>query len=248
MQINILRFDTLASTSTEAAAQARRGAPEGLCIVAGHQTAGRGRLGRNWLSPAGSGLYLSIVLRPRTEMRFLPLITLLSAVAVFDTLTELFRIQPDIKWVNDVLVNKKKISGILAETVETSKGLAVIVGIGLNLTSENFPPELEKIATSVETETGETPNTELTLRHLIGNFRENYDLFPVPNGFETIRRKWLERSSYGSGKEVRVRLTGETFVGKTCGIEENGALRIKTADGGLRIIQAGDVEMLRPAD
>src|SRR5258708_6554233 len=153
MNLNILRFDSLDSTNTEAAKQAKLGADEGLCIVAGQQTAGRGRHGRTWVSERDSGLYFSIVLRPKLELRFLPLITLMTGIAVYDALKE-FGIMPDIKWVNDILVGDKKISGILAETVETTTGLAVVVGIGVNLTSRNFPDEIAETATSIEAETG----------------------------------------------------------------------------------------------
>ena len=116
MNFTILRFETLESTNTEAANQARQGADEGLCIIARQQTAGRGRHGRTWVSEKDSGLYFSIVLRPAIETRFLPLITLMTGVAVYDTLKEL-GLKPDIKWVNDVLIGEKKICGILAETV-----------------------------------------------------------------------------------------------------------------------------------
>ncbi len=153
MDFTILRFDSVGSTNTEAANQARQGAAEGLCVIAEKQTAGRGRQGRTWISEKGSGLYFSIVLRPKIESRFLPLITLMAGVAVHDALEE-FGLTADIKWVNDLLVGEKKIGGILAETTETAAGLAVVVGIGINLTSRNFPDEIAEIATSIESETG----------------------------------------------------------------------------------------------
>ncbi len=149
MNINVLTFDTLDSTNTEALKQARLGADEGLCIVASEQTAGRGRHGRTWVSEKDAGLYFSIVLRPKLETKFLPLITLMTGVAVHDTLQE-YGLKPDIKWVNDILVNEKKISGILAETAETSRGLAVIVGVGINIRSANYPDEIADTATSIE--------------------------------------------------------------------------------------------------
>ena len=150
MNINLLTFDTLDSTNTEALKQARLGAEEGVSIVARQQTAGRGRHGRPWVSEPDAGLYFSIVLRPKIETQYLPLITLMTGVAVHDTLAE-FGIAADIKWVNDLHVDGKKISGILAETTDTPKGLAVIVGIGINLKSSNFPPEIADTATSVST-------------------------------------------------------------------------------------------------
>lgn len=245
MNINILRFDSINSTNTEGINQAKRGAEEGLCIIAKQQTAGRGRLGRIWISPENAGLYFSIVLRPKLEMRYLPLLTFVAAIAVFETLIELYELNPDIKWANDVHVNEKKICGILAETTETSKGLAVILGIGINLTSKNFPPELNEIATSIEAETGKTPELEEVLEILIKNFSEFYAQFQDKNGARIIREEWKKRSSYAFEKEVKAVLENETINGKTCGIEENGALRIETENGDLKIIQAGEIEKLR---
>ena len=148
MNITLLTFDVIDSTNTEALKQARLGAEEGLCVVARQQTAGRGRHGRKWVSEPDAGLYFSIILRPRVETQYLPLITLMTGVAVHATLGEL-GIDADIKWVNDLHVEGKKICGILAETTDTPKGLAVIVGIGINIKSSNFPPEIADTATSI---------------------------------------------------------------------------------------------------
>lgn len=245
MNFTILRFESIDSTNTEAINQAKRGAGEGLCVVANRQTEGRGRHGRTWISPKDTGLYFSIVLRPRIETRFLPLLTLMSAVAVYDSLVEIYRLKPDIKWANDVHVKGKKISGILAETTETSRNPAVVVGIGINLKSSNFPPELEEIATSIEAETGNVPNAEILLQTLTRQFSAYYDLLQSENGAEKIRAAWAEKSSYFEGKSVKVVLENETIYGTTRGIEENGALRVETSDGEIRIIHAGDVEKVR---
>jgi BirA family transcriptional regulator, biotin operon repressor / biotin---[acetyl-CoA-carboxylase] ligase len=248
MKITILRFDEIGSTNTEALNQARRGADEGLCVVARRQTAGRGRHGRVWISERDAGLYFSVVLRPKIESRFLPLITLAAAVAVHDTLEETYGLEADIKWANDVHAGGRKISGILAETTETSKGLAVVVGIGINLKSSNFPPEIADTATSVEAETGRAVILDELLEALTGFLDYHYEILQDGDGgAEKIRREWTRRSSYAFGKSVRVTLENETIFGTTQGIEENGALRVVTENGAVKIIQAGDVEMLRPA-
>src|SRR5436190_20969099 len=109
MHFTVIHYDTLASTNIEAADQARQGADEGLCIVADEQTAGRGRQGRAWLSEKGSGIFMSLVLRPNLEVKYLTLIPLMAAVAVYDVLLNAFLIQPDIKWPNDILAGEKKI-------------------------------------------------------------------------------------------------------------------------------------------
>lgn len=247
MNITILRFDSLLSTNTEALNQARSGANEGLCVVAKQQTDGRGRHGRVWISPENAGLYFSVVLRPKLKSRFLPLLTLMSAAAVFDVLHELYQLEPDIKWANDVLVNDKKICGILAETVETKLGLAIVVGIGINLQSANFPLELREIATSIEEETNETPNLENLLQDLTQKLSSYYQILHGENGAAEIRRAWTRRSSYAFGQAVSVVLENETIFGTTRGIEQNGALRVETANGEIKIIHAGDVTKLRKA-
>ncbi|MCB1025238.1 MAG: biotin--[acetyl-CoA-carboxylase] ligase, partial [Acidobacteria bacterium] len=242
MNITILKFDSLTSTNTEAIEQAKRGAEEGVCIVAGYQTAGRGRHGRTWDSPKNSGLYFSIILRPKLEMKFLPLITLATSVAVFDLLENLYRLRPDIKWSNDVLVNERKISGILAETTETDKGLAVIVGIGINLNSANISAELAPAATAIYEETGITPDIDELLRALTKFLTYFYGILEDPDGPKKILEHWKRRSTYFEGKNVRVTQQGEIFDGTTRGLEENGALRIETRSGEIKIIQAGDVD------
>lgn len=241
MNLTILKFDEIGSTNSEAIEQAKRGADEGLCVVARSQTSGRGRHGRTWISEKDAGIYFSIVLRPKIETKFLPLLTLMSAVAVYDVLSEVYGLKPDIKWANDVHINGKKICGILAETIETNKGLAVIVGIGINLKSTNFPPEIAEIATSIEAETKIPVSFDEVCEALTRFLTYHYENFEP----EIVRKNWTNRSSYAFGKEVKVLVGDETIFGTTRGIEENGALRIQTETGEIKIIHAGDVEKLR---
>ena len=240
MIFNILHFDTLASTNTEAAEQARRGAAEGLCIVAGQQTAGRGRHGREWLSEKGSGVYMSIVLRPALAVQHLTLIQLMAAVAVYDVLLKGYLIEPDIKWPNDILVNDKKICGILSEAVETTNGLAVILGMGINLKGDRLPDN----ATSIEQETTLPAVRDEIVDVVTNEIARLYDILHTTPA--AIVEEWKRRSSYYEGKAVEVRSGSEVFTGVTCGLEENGALRVMTG-GTVRIVQAGDVERLRAA-
>jgi BirA family biotin operon repressor/biotin-[acetyl-CoA-carboxylase] ligase len=244
----ILRFESLPSTNTEAVKRAIEGAAEGLCVVAGEQTAGRGRLQRQWLSPKDAGLYFSIVLRPRLEQASWPLLTLLAAVAVHDALRETRALTTDIKWPNDILANEKKLCGILAETVETKLGRAVIVGIGINLRDRSFPAELESVATSVEACTGQRPNLEVVLVALVRSLGKHYLALHDSNGPAAIVREWCARSSYAQAKRVRVGEADEGFVGTTRGLERDGALRVETDAGELRIVRAGDVTSLRASE
>jgi BirA family biotin operon repressor/biotin-[acetyl-CoA-carboxylase] ligase len=243
----IVRFDSIDSTNSEASRQAKLGAPEGLCIIAREQTAGRGREQRVWLSPPDTGLYFSIVLRPAKEMRHWPLITLMTAVAVHDALKSAFEIACDIKWPNDIYCRGLKISGILAETAETNAGPAVVVGIGVNLLVSALSPELHSTATSVQTEIGRPVKADELLPALLETLSEFYKMFQSVKGHEAIVSEWKARSSYWSGKPVRVSLASEIFEGTTCGLEPDGALRIETADREIKIVRSGDVIAVRPA-
>lgn len=244
MNTKLLTFDTIDSTNTEAIKRARSGAPEGLCIVARQQTLGRGRHGRSWVSKKDAGLYFSIILRPTIEVKFFPLITLMTGVAVHDTLAGL-GLKPDIKWVNDVLIDNKKISGILAETCETDSGVAVIVGIGINIRNGSFSDEMAETATSIETETLESHSPSEVADLLIRHLTECYAVLQSRGGPAAIIDEWKARSTYFSGKEVSVKFHSDTINGVTAGLEENGALRVQRDDGSIAIVHAGDVERLR---
>ena len=244
VNVTLLNFDSIDSTNTEALKQARLGAEEGLCVTARRQTAGRGRHGRAWVSEKDAGLYFSIVLRPRIETQYLPLVTLMAGVAVHDALEE-FGIDADIKWVNDLLVMEKKICGILAETTETNEGLAVVVGIGINLKSSNFPPEIADTATSIKDETKQNVTFEELSAVLTRYISYFYSMLAGEVGPGRIIEEWRRRSSYFSGKRVRVVLEGESVNGITDGLEPYGALRLRKDDGQVLIVQAGDVERLR---
>ncbi|HBB89571.1 MAG TPA: biotin--[acetyl-CoA-carboxylase] ligase [Blastocatellia bacterium] len=242
----ILHFNSLPSTNLEAARRAAEGAAEGLSVVASEQTAGRGRRQRQWASPLGAGLYFSVILRPQFEQSLWPLLTLMAALAAHDALLAAFSLETDIKWPNDILVNEKKLCGILAETVDTPSGRAVVVGIGINLTQNAFPPELETIATSVEAVTGASPELANLLAALVRELATHYDVLNGPGGNAEIIREWCMRSSYCEGKMIRVTDGGETVVGTTRGLERDGALRVETDDGEIRVLRAGDVSSVRP--
>jgi BirA family biotin operon repressor/biotin-[acetyl-CoA-carboxylase] ligase len=244
----IIEYDSLPSTNTEAARQAGLGAREGLCIVSREQTAGRGRESRKWVSPLDAGLYFSIVLRPKIAMQQWPLITLMAAVAVHDAIETAFGIDCDIKWPNDILCRDRKLSGILAETIETQKGPAVILGIGINLSSEAFPPELKGSATSLQEETsGQKPDRELLIKELTRQLQKAYGELHQPVGPATIIAQWSSRSSFTNGKKVRATLFNGVVEGVTRGLEPDGALRIEDARGALHTVRSGDVTTVRPA-
>jgi BirA family biotin operon repressor/biotin-[acetyl-CoA-carboxylase] ligase len=238
----ILHFDTIDSTNLEAMRQAKAGAPEGLCIIAREQTRGRGRLDRSWESPRDAGLYVSLILRPKFAMNAWPLITLAAALAVQDALIKASTLRADIKWPNDLCVNDRKLCGILAETLDTNSGPAAVLGIGINLRNTNSVPEE---ATSVEAETGRAPEVSALLESLLKSIAEKYEFLDSVKGCEQLIREWCAHSSYSAGRRVRVSLGDESFEGTTSGLESDGALRVETAGGAIRVVRAGDVTALR---
>lgn len=221
-------------------------ATEFTCVVADEQTAGRGRRARTWHSSPGSGLYLSILLLPRTDSSSkLPLISLLAAVAVAETLIERGIEGVDIKWPNDVLVNDRKISGILAEALsEGSESLRLILGVGVNLNHQSFPPELSETAASLAMITGE--------RVVVEEFRDQL-LEKVALWYEHWRRdestlivdRWRRLSTYARDQRVIVTLDEEKIIGVTDGLTETGALRLIVDGGEIKTILAGEVTRLR---
>jgi BirA family biotin operon repressor/biotin-[acetyl-CoA-carboxylase] ligase len=196
-------------------------------------------LQRAWSSPKGAGLYFSILLRPAIPVDQWPLITFMAALAVGDALLEATGLRTDIKWPNDLLSGERKICGILAEAIDTPKGRAVIVGIGINLTPSAFPA-----ATSVLEATGVKPDREAILAALLSALTRWYSLLGER---EKIVAAWYSRSSYAIGKLVQVKNGDETWQGTTCGVEPDGALRLRIVNGEIKLIRAGDVHSLRSA-
>ena len=241
-QSTLLRFDSIDSTNLEALRQAKAGAPEGVCIVAREQTAGRGRLERSWHSQRDAGIYFSIVLRPAFATSAWPLLTLMAALAVVEALRKSCSIQADIKWPNDVYINERKVCGILAETTET----AAVIGIGINLTNGSLPADLRRTATSIEDATNQNVEPERILTDLVNALAERYETLQTAGGREHTIREWCAHSTYAFDRQVRVSFNSESFVGVTRGLDGDGALRVETADGKLRLVRAGEVTALRP--
>src|SRR5215510_8798797 len=240
----IHHFPSLSSTNDQL--KAMGDAPEFTCVVADEQTAGRGRRMRTWHSSPGDGLYLSVLLLPRTDsFSKLPLTGLWAAIAVAETLIERGVAGVDIKWPNDVMVNDRKISGVLAEVVSAgSESLRLILGVGVNLNHRSFPTELSSTATSLALETGERVVVEEFRDHLLAKIEQWYELWRG-NESASIVSRWERLSSYAKGQLVVVAIDGEKLVGVTEGLTETGALRLVVDKGDVRTILVGEVTRLR---
>lgn len=166
----------------------------------------------------------------------------MAAIAAGDALREAAGIETDIKWPNDLLSGERKICGILAEAIDTPSGRAVILGIGINLTQNAYPPELAHVATSVAEASGHPADREPVLAALLDALSRWYSELDEPG---KIVDAWSNRSSYAIGKLVQVSNGDDVWQGTTCGIEPDGALRLRTASGEIKLVRAGDVHSVR---
>jgi len=234
-------FRELTSTNDMAKEIAMKGAKEGTVIVAETQTRGRGRLGREWVSPQG-GLWFSIILRPKVSPRDAPKLTLMISVAVAKTISKLFDLEAEIKWPNDILVKGKKVSGILTETNtkgDTLNFAVVGVGINANLNLHDFPSNLRDSSTTLKEELQKEIDCEAFLRSLLEQTEHYYNTFMQGN-FGAILAEWKRLSKF-LGSYVEVTSFDEKVVGWATDIDENGALIVRLRDQTTRKIVSGDV-------
>jgi BirA family transcriptional regulator, biotin operon repressor / biotin---[acetyl-CoA-carboxylase] ligase len=234
------RFAEVGSTNDVLKERARQGAPEWTAVLAERQTAGRGRQGRAWASPPGN-LYLSVLLRPRFAAA--SLIPLAAGLALAEALPQ---VEARLKWPNDVLVNGRKLAGILAEAQSGPSGLEqVVLGIGVNVEGE-VPPELRETATSLALETGHRAGPEPVAAAVLARLRVCYDALARGEAAAILER-WRERSVPWWGREVEARAAGGTLTlrGIARGLSEHGALLIEGADGTVHPVLAGDVHEMR---
>jgi BirA family biotin operon repressor/biotin-[acetyl-CoA-carboxylase] ligase len=242
----IHHFPTLGSTNTHL--KGMIDAPEFTCVAADEQTAGRGRYERVWHSTPGDGLYLSILLCPRSPSSKIPLLSLMPGIAVAEALIGLGVSGVDIKWPNDVLVNERKICGVLVEGLNAGAGAQrIVVGIGVNLNHGSFPPDLSQTATSYRIETGNEIAVEQFRDRLLERIADWYERWKRDDGRAVIDR-WQELSSYARKKKVVVTMGDGRVVGVTDGLSETGALRVITDEGELKNILAGEVMKVRRSD
>ena len=237
-------IDETGSTNDLVSARAREGEPGGLVIRAISQTKGRGRRGRSWFSPPGSGLYFSILFRPGGEAENSPLLTLLLGVAAAEGIAEATGLRVGLKWPNDLRVNGKKIGGILCEYLEPpNQPPAVVAGLGVNLTTReaDFPAELLASASSVLLSGGEVPDAEGLLDLLLARVAFWYKEYET-SGFGAVRDRWLGLCD-NLGETISVRAADEILVGKNNGIDEAGRLLLEKPGGLIERITSGEVEL-----
>jgi BirA family biotin operon repressor/biotin-[acetyl-CoA-carboxylase] ligase len=240
-------FPTIHSTNTLAMQEADAGAPEGLVCFADEQTAGRGRGAHGWESPPGSGLYVSILLRPKIAPAHVLWLSLAAGLAVRDAVAQVTSLEADLRWPNDLLLGPRKFCGILTElNAEVTRVRHLVIGIGINVHQEHFPEELRLNATSLRIETGKHwPRQEILLA-LLNNVHREALALQDPGGLPAATRSILSRleesSTWIRGKQVRVDEAGG-YSGVTAGLDDRGFLLVQTEQG-LRTVLSGGVRAL----
>jgi BirA family biotin operon repressor/biotin-[acetyl-CoA-carboxylase] ligase len=228
-------FETIDTTMREAASLAAAGAAPGTTVIAEEQTAGQGRHGHTWNSEKSLGLYLSILLRPKQAAA--PTLTMALGLATAEAITAATTLPCDLRWPNDVMVNGKKVAGILAQLTEST----AIAGIGINVNHDHFPAELAQEATSLRQELGgQEQSRERILLELLPAV-DRYAALLASRGPDPILELFSNRSTYATGKRVVVRQGDSILQGTTAGLNAAGFLVVRKDDGSDEIILAGGV-------
>ncbi len=244
---NLRFFHSIHSTNTLAMQEADAGAPAGLVCFADEQTAGRGRGAHSWQSPPGSGLYVSILLRPKIAPADVLWLSLAAGLAVREAIHQVTALEADLRWPNDLLFGPKKFCGILTElNAEVTRVRHLVVGIGINVHQESFPEELSRQATSLRIETGKHwPRQEILIALLKALHRETLAL-EAPGHLAAATHSILDRFAQSStwirGKRVQVD-EADGYSGVTAGLDARGFMLVETADG-LRTVLSGGVREL----
>jgi BirA family biotin operon repressor/biotin-[acetyl-CoA-carboxylase] ligase len=235
---NLLYLETASSTQDVARAEAERGGPVGTAVLAEEQTAGRGRLGRAWVSPAGKNIYVTLVMRPPAPK--LRVLSIVSPLAIAEAL-EGIGLAPRLKWPNDVLVGGRKIAGILIETELSGDAVKyALVGIGLNVNFDvEAVPEIATIATSVRRELGRDASREELLAALLNAFEARYE---QALGDDAVFQAWRSRLET-LGRRVRATLGERVEEGVAEDVDAEGNLLVRRDDGSLAVVEAGDVTL-----
>ncbi|MZG31402.1 MAG: biotin--[acetyl-CoA-carboxylase] ligase [Nitrospinae bacterium] len=210
--------------------------PEGTVVISDLQTHGRGRQGRTWHSESGTGLYLSILLKPHLPPENLHFITLMAGVATVSAIQQNGAKQARLKWPNDILLNGKKLSGILCEHIP---GKAVIVGIGINMNQTQFPSDIQDIATSMKMETGNSINRADLILSLLKNLDCGYEEYLNGNK-QSLLQKWTSNTDM-FGKTVTVHQKGVSITGIAMSLDSDGRLILQTSDGETHILGSGEL-------
>lgn len=238
---NIYYFAETDSTNTQA--KNLKDAPHGTLVAAGRQTSGRGRLGRTWESASDDNIYMTLRLKPNIPVDKAPMLTLVMALSVVMAIEDITGMQGKIKWPNDIVVNKKKICGILTEMSVDMTGIEyVVIGVGVNVNTKHFPDEIRETASSLWMECAQNFECAELIAKILERFEEFYETFArtasLVDLVDVYNSHLINRN-----KEVRVLEPGQEYNGYALGIDELGQLLVRKEDGKIEKIFAGEVSV-----
>lgn len=240
---SIFVFKETDSTNIQAKAGGEKGEPHGTLYVAESQSAGRGRRGRRWESPAGESIYMSLLLRPEFPPVKAPMLTLVMALAVARALREQTGVDVQIKWPNDLVVQGRKICGILTEmSIEMTWINYVVIGIGINVNQNEFPEELKDCASSLKMETGRRFRRSHLIAAVMEYFEMYYEQFLQEGSLAGLRKEYNELL-VNKDRQVKILEPGNHYEAYALGINDTGELIVEKEDGSVQNIFAGEVSV-----
>jgi BirA family biotin operon repressor/biotin-[acetyl-CoA-carboxylase] ligase len=236
-------YDTIDSTNTEAKRQASKGAFSTALFIAEEQTAGKGRRGKTWISKKGNSLYMSLLLKPIIQPQNAAKLTLVAGLAVNQSIKNITKLDSYIKWPNDIVVNQKKVCGILTEmNSEIDFVNYVVIGIGINVNNESFDEEIGKVATSLKIEGQAIYSRKKILVEIINNFSRLYEAFERTESLKFIEEEY-NKNCINVNRNVKVISRDITIIGNAIGINEEGLLLVESKEGDLIEVNAGEVSV-----
>ena len=240
---NIVYFTETDSTNLRIKQLGDEGAPEGTLAVADFQSAGRGRRGRSWDSPAGFSIYMSVLLRPRTAPDRAPMLTLVMACSVAEGIMDCEDLEVQIKWPNDIIINGRKLVGILTEmSTQIDYINHVTVGVGINVNMTEFPEEIRATATSLRLETGHVVRRAPLIAAVMARLEKNYEVFLQTEDMSGLMEKYSSLL-INRGREVMVLSAKEQYRAYAVGINNTGELIVRREDGTEEAVYAGEVSV-----
>lgn len=236
-------YEEIDSTNTEIGRLAAKGAAHGTVVVAERQTAGKGRRGRTWESPAEDNIYLSVLLRPQMDVNKAPMLTIVMAYSVATAIQRAGFESVQIKWPNDLVLSGKKVCGILTEMqLQGSVIDHIVVGVGINVNMKAFPEEISQMATSLYRECGRLLDKRLLIEDILEKFEEMYERFLLEEDLSFVQEEY-NQMLVNCGREVVVLEPGNEYTARAIGMNSTGELIVKTAEGKERAIFAGEVSV-----
>lgn len=239
----VLYFDTIDSTNTKAQELAEKGYPSGTLVVADKQESGKGRRGRSWVSPSGTGIFMTLMIKPDINPNNASMLTLVAALAVAKAITSVTGEEALIKWPNDIVINGKKVCGILTEmNAQFDYINHIVVGIGINVHNESFPEEISQMASSLMIEAGgKRFHRAQIIAETMSYFEQYYDTFLKTQDLSALVREYDELL-VNMNKAVRVLDPKEPFDGKAMGITPKGELIVDTWES-RKLVSSGEVSV-----